>query len=369
MRLVAPSLFVCAALGAATGFTSPARADDIYPLPARSDASTVKDLVRRGQRARAAGRWTEALAAYKAALDATGATSSTDRQRAEIAGELGFCELALRRYRDAAEHLAWSLERREALPVALQARLEEGLRKAASHVGTLFLSVDPPDAEVLIDGNPAGAPAPTYRIFLEPGRHMVRARSTGQEEAFQSFDVQAGNETSIAIQVRRAAVSRADHGALAGPATKAALDPRTQGAPRAPTPWASWPGTLRIGGVALTTASAAAGAVFLLRAHVLHGDIREGAVARRAQGWTSYTCREGSAPAACDDIQGQIRERNLFATLGKVSLAASGAFGLATAASFLTEIALSGARPATGGLRVVPVTTGEQAGVVLLGAW
>ncbi|XXX80273.1 hypothetical protein WMF30_16015 [Sorangium sp. So ce134] len=371
VRLVAPSLLFCAALGAAAGFASTARAEDVYPMPARSDGATWKDHVRRGQRARAAGRWAEAHAAYEAAFEAIGAASGTDRERAEIAGELGLCALALRRYRDAAERLAWSLERRDALPRALQERFEDGLRKAAPRVATLYLSVDPPDAELLVDGDRVGGPAPTYRVFLEPGRHMVRARSTGQEEAFQAFDALAGTETSMSLQVRRAAVGRAGEGAAAGPPSrKAALEaPAPRRAAQAPAPWASWPGTLRIGGVALTTATAAAGAVFLLRAHVVHRSLRERDEARRAHGWTSHTCREAGAPAVCGDIRAQVEERGLFATLGKVSLAASGVFGVATAASFLTEVAVFGGAPAAGGLRVVPVTTGEQAGVLLQGAW
>ena len=53
----------------------------------------MTDHVRRGQRARAAGQWSEAHAAYKAAFEAADPASSTERERAEIAGELGLCEL------------------------------------------------------------------------------------------------------------------------------------------------------------------------------------------------------------------------------------------------------------------------------------
>jgi hypothetical protein len=91
---------------------------------------------------------------------------------------------------------------------------------------------------------------------------------------------------------------------------------------------------LRIGGVALTTATATAGAVFLLRAHVVHSNLREANGVRRAQGCAPDACRAASAPAACAEIQGQAKERDMLATLGKVSLAASAVFGIATAASF-----------------------------------
>lgn len=146
----------------------------------------MKDHVRRGQRARAAGDWTAAHAAYKAALEAADPASSTERERAELAGELGLCELALRKYRDAAEHLAFSLEQRAALPVTLQRRFEDGQRKAIPHVAKLSLAVDPPDAEVIIDGKAIGPVARVYTLFFEPGLHTVRARAPGREDAFQS---------------------------------------------------------------------------------------------------------------------------------------------------------------------------------------
>ncbi|MDC0685764.1 hypothetical protein [Sorangium atrum] len=332
--------------------------------------STVKDHVRRGQRARAAGQWTEAYAAYKVAFDAADPASSTERERAEIAGELGLCEVALGKYRDAAEHLAWSLEQREALPAALQKRFEEGQRKATPHVAKLRLSVDPPDAEVIVDTKPIGRVARVYTLFVEPGLHTVRARAPGREDAFHTLRTVAKAEHEISLHCPRASVSSAGEDAP-GSSSEA---PRAMSSPaaaqaRPPSPWASWPGTARIGGIVVTTATAAAGAVFLLRAHVVHGDLRERDITLRAQGWTSHTCREASAPAACAGIRDRVNERDLFATLGKVSLATSAVFGVATAASFFTEVAFFGGAPKAAGLRIVPVTTSERAGVLVEGPW
>ncbi|WP_437535806.1 hypothetical protein WME79_15195 [Sorangium sp. So ce726] len=311
-----------------------------------------------------------AYAAYKAAFEAADPASSTASERAEIAGELGLCELALNRPRDAAEHLAWSLSQGEPLPLPLQRRFEIGLRKAAFVVAELRLAVDPPDAEVFVDGKVIVRPEGAYQIFVEPGRHTVRARALGREDAVHVVGAVTGAEHEIVMHLPHTSTSDAEEGTPASPneAPRAVRSPAT---PRtgSPSPWASWPGTARIGGIALTTATAAAGAVFLVRAHVVHGDLREGDVARRAQGWTSHTCREASAPASCAEIHDQVNERNLFATLGKVSLATSAVFGVATAASFFTEIAVFGAGPKATGVRVVPMATSERAGVLLEGAW
>ncbi|KYG07149.1 hypothetical protein BE21_30845 [Sorangium cellulosum] len=370
MRFVAQSLWICTMLGVATGITPPVCAQSRNPAPVRSDVSPVKEHLRRARSARAKGRWTEAYAAYKAAFEATDSTSDTERESAEIAGELGLCELALRKYRDAAEHLAWSLERRKALSLAQQKLYGDGLATAARFVATLYLSVDPPDAEVLVDGKQIGPPRRTYTLFFEPGKHMVRARAPGREEAFQSLDARAATELTMTIQLPRAAVSSSGEGAPAGPTKKAATEAHAAtNSARVPAPSASWPGTLRIGGVALTTATAAAGALFLLRAHVLHRNLREANSVRREQGWTPHTCREASAPAACAGIQDQVKERDLFATLGKVSLATSAVFGVATAASFFTEVAVFGEAPKAAGIHVAPMATSERAGVLLEGAW
>ncbi|WP_438032889.1 PEGA domain-containing protein [Sorangium sp. So ce204] len=330
----------------------------------------MKDHVRRGQRARAAGQWTEAHAAYKAAFEAADPASSTERERAEIAGELGLCEVVLGKHRDAAEHLAWSLEQREALPAALQKRFEEGQRKATPHVAKLRVSVDPPDAEVFVDGKAVGRIARVYTLFVEPGLHMVRARAPGGEDAFQSVRAVAKAEHELSLHVSRAPVSSAEEGAPVS-TNETPRAPRSPAAAqtRPPSPWASWPGTARIGGIVVTTATAAAGAVFLLRAHVIHGDLRERDVTRRALGWTSHTCRDANAPASCAGIRDQVNERDLFATLGTVSLATSAVFGVATAASFFTEVALFGGAPKATGVRLVPVTTSDRAGVLLEGTW
>ncbi|WP_437760036.1 tetratricopeptide repeat protein [Sorangium sp. So ce1389] len=366
MRCGAHLLVMSLTLGASTGFASPADAQQRSSAPARSDGSTANDHVRRARRARDAGKWTEARDAYKAALEALEQSPSAQLDTAEIAGELGVCELALYDYRDAAEHLTRSLERRELLPLEVQRRFKVAQLKAAFYVVTLLLSVDPPDAEVFIDDQRMGRIVGTYKVFLEPGRHAVRARAPGRAEAIHVFNGERGAKQEISMQLPHAAASSAREAPTATPKPVSA-SPAARA--QAPGPSASWPGTLRIGGIALTTATAATGAVLLLRAHVIHTNLREGAVVRRQQGWTSHTCREASAPAACTDIHRQVDQRNLLATLGKVSLATSAVFGVATAASFLTEVAFFGAAPKAAGVRIAPVITSEQAGVLLEGAW
>ncbi|WP_437923834.1 hypothetical protein WMF37_33080 [Sorangium sp. So ce291] len=327
----------------------------------------VKDLVRRGRRARAQGRWTEAHAAYRAAFEATDPASGTELERAEIAGELGLCELALRMYRDAAEHLAWSLEQREALPPAQQQRFGEGLRKARPFVATLILAVDPPDAEVFVDGKAIGRTARTYKLFFEPGQHMVRARAPGRGESLHGLRAVAAAEHEISMKLPDAAVSSAKDAAPAVPELASASPPARA---KDPGPPASWPGTLRTAGIAVTTATLSAGSLLMIRATSLDGDLSErrdglngGAAAPGSR------CRQAPERPACVELRRLRDERNLSAGVGAAMLIAGGVIGAATAASFFTDFSFLGLTPAPDRMRASPVATGREIGVRIEGLW
>ncbi|WP_437303022.1 PEGA domain-containing protein [Sorangium sp. So ce388] len=330
----------------------------------------VKDLVRRGRRARDQGRWTEAHAAYKAAFEATDPASGTELERAEIAGELGLTELALRKYRDAAEHLAWSLEQREALPPAQQRRFGEGLRKVRPFVATLILAVDPPDAEVFVDGKAIGRTARTYKLFLESGQHIVRARAPGHGESLHGLRAVAAAEHEISIKLPQAAVSSASDKAPAVPRPASASPPARAKDPGPPAdPWASWPGTLRIAGIGLTAATGSLGAVFMIRASTADGDLEERNRRLDAAGVSQGICREPPKPAVCSELTRLRRARDLFAGLGTALVVTSGVVGAATLASFFTDFSFLRAEPMGARLALTPAVTPAQVGLVAHGAW
>ncbi|WP_437574835.1 hypothetical protein [Sorangium sp. So ce887] len=391
MRHIAHSLSILLTLGAATGFTTSASADDVPPkarqasrsLPAPtvsapkakpSHGSSVKDPVRRGRLARNAGRWIEAHAAYKAAFEAADPTTSTERERAEIAGELGLCEVALHRYRDAAEHLAKSLEQREALPEALERRFEAGQREAVKRVATLALSVDPPDAEVLIGGERIGRTARTYTLFFEPGKHiMVRARAPGHADAFQGFLGVVGAEHQMTLELSRAAASSAKEASSAkGTAPATPTPSRTLPAARAqaPSPWASWPGTLRITGIAVTTAGVTVGTLLMVRAGKLDDDLS--ARRNRLQSEPSSSasmCWQAPRSSPCGELARLQDARNMHGRAGLAAVITGGVVGAVTAASFFTDFSFLAFKPARDRVNVSPVANGNEFGARIEGAW
>ncbi|WP_437634704.1 hypothetical protein [Sorangium sp. So ce854] len=368
MRFVAQSLWMCLALGVAIGTTHPARAEDRNPASARSDGSIVKDHLRHARRARALGKWTEAHAAYKAAFEAIDTTSVTEREFAEIAGELGLSELKLRKFRDAAEHLAWSLERRKALSPAQQRAFADGLAKAVPFLATLYLSVDPPDAEVFVGGKSIGRPRRTYTLFFEPGKHMVRALAPGRGESTQTLDAQAGTERIMTFQLLRSAECRAKDAAPAVP-EPASAPPPVRPQPSGP-PASSWPATLRIAGIAATTATLSTGTLLMIRAASLDGDLgerRDGL--NRGAPSSGSTCWQASDRPACDDLLRLQDERNLSAGVGTALLIAGGVLGAATAASFFTDFSFLGLAPPREAIHAAPVVTGREIGVMIEGLW
>lgn len=169
-------------LAAASTFGEPAFAD-AGPAPrpplATADSPATAQHVRLGDKARQAGRWAEAAAAYRDALVEAELVGLPVDKRAAILGELGLSELALGNHRDAAEHLDRALKHRDALGRDQRRRFEQGQKQAEREVALLFVGVDPPDAELFIDDKPVGAGKDSYLIFLEPGSHTLRARLAG----------------------------------------------------------------------------------------------------------------------------------------------------------------------------------------------
>jgi hypothetical protein len=332
---------------------TPAIAQEKPPPGTRAETeSRLASVLQQARKARDAGRWADAAAAYSAALATPAPEAVPGAPRAELLGELGLCELQLGKHRDAAEHLALGLAGRAFLPLPLQHRFEEGRRKAEAHVGTLYLGVNPTDAEVFVDGRSLGAPAPTHEVFLEAGRHTIRARLTGHADATVTLDVSAGKVQTLALELPRASEE---------PLARSAPAPS---APAPPAP-SSLPGTLRTASLVATGATAALGGTLVAWGFATDAGLDDRSAELQRQGWTRGSCVGRSAEPACQDLRDTHARGALLVSLGWVSLATSGALGVVTLASFLI-----GSEPKNGqGMRAVALATGQSATVGIGGTW
>ncbi|WP_437332344.1 hypothetical protein [Sorangium sp. So ce394] len=314
---------------------------------AAARSTDAEEAFARGERARRAGRWAEAEAAYRAAWQAD--------PRPELAGELGLAELALGRFRDAAEHLGTSLLYPETLAPAARRRFSEGLQRAEREVSSATVAVSRPEAEVFIDGRRIGRGQATYFVYLDPGRHEARGRLEGYLDEVYPFEAQRGRESMIGLHLQP----------KPPPPAAAPVAPVRAAAAAAPAP-ASGPaaGTVfRIGGLALAAAGVALGAGLMVEASA-RGDeaaVLEEAIRRRGG---PAACLYDEHRAACGELGDERRERDTLEAAAWASFVGAGVVGAVALSSFWWAPA-----PGTSAVRAVPLATAQGGGVLVVGAW
>ncbi|WP_438040457.1 PEGA domain-containing protein [Sorangium sp. So ce128] len=355
-------LLRCCLLGALISATGPSRA---APPPGGSPPAAAA-LRQKARISFFSKRWADAEASFEAALAAPDAAGMTEVQQAEVLGYLGLSELEQGKHREAAEHLGESLEHDAALKEPLVRRFTTGFNKALEHVGRIYVAAAPPDAEVLLDDEPIGTGATVLELFVDPGKHTLRARLSGYEELSHRVEIAGGATIGATLTLSRVAPppprTPEPSAAKRGPVGPAAAP--------APGPWASWPGTLRIAGIAVTTAAISSGTVFMLRANVLDGDIDErGGGLDRDPASTWDACRQVPQPSACPALHRLRVQRDMSRVLGATLVATGVVVGAATVVSFFAGSSSPRAKAAPAALHVLPVTTAQQIGVVALGAW
>jgi tetratricopeptide (TPR) repeat protein len=215
---------------------------------AGAEANVVEQALRRGERARRAGRWAEAEAAYRAALSAL--------PRPAIAGELGLCELALGKHRDAAEHLQQGLAGASSLTPQQRRRFEEGQGKAELEVAALEIAVSQPRAEVFLDGKRLGQGRAYWTVYVEPGPHEVRGVLEGYVGEAARFDAIRGGRPIVPLQLDPL------------PKSPLRMPPAVVPATPPPPPPDGTGRTVRIWGVALASAGVALGTGFAIASAV-----------------------------------------------------------------------------------------------------
>ncbi|WP_437956491.1 hypothetical protein WME76_34545 [Sorangium sp. So ce119] len=195
-----PLFLMCAAvlLGpSAASATGKARLMPSSPtdgVPATSRAGErAAQLYREGNQFYDEGRFAEAEARYQAAWDL--------QQSFDVAGNLGNVELEVNQPREAAEHLLYALD---TFPLGekLEKRtfLQKRLAEAKSQVGTLWISVNVDDAEVLIDGKLIGQSPLDTQVFVDPGKRTLEARRAGARTSTSLF-VARGSDQRIALSL------------------------------------------------------------------------------------------------------------------------------------------------------------------------
>ncbi|MBE7478793.1 MAG: hypothetical protein HS104_02220 [Polyangiaceae bacterium] len=185
-------------LAAALVASSPAFAQSPVETPTADSPDEASKLFKKGNEAYKLKKWDEAAAAFKEAWAL--------KQSYDIAGNLGDVEVYLGKYRDAAEHLEFSLRNWPAGQEASKKRTQERFAEAKKSVGTLSLKVSE-GAEITVNGKTVGKSPLPGPVFIEPGAATIEAK-IGEKSAKKTIamDVGEAREIELTIEGEAAAV-------------------------------------------------------------------------------------------------------------------------------------------------------------------
>jgi len=249
-----------------------------------------------------------------------------------IAASLGAVELKIGKPADAANHFAYYL--REA-PADRKEKASTLLAEASAKTGVLIVTVDPPDAEILVDGVASGAKS-GETIYVEPDvRHKVAARKSGETVDVEVLAM-AGKTHNVTLVIPKG-------GTREGPRKE-----------------------IVIAGAAVAGASVIAGAVLLGAALGEQGALRNDAPTN-GQGMAACAAAQpanGASPT-CDELRRRGQAANAMGQSGVALMIAGGAIGLATGLyAFWPR-----AQQSKQGSRLVPLAGPNGAGLMWIGSF
>lgn len=162
--------------------------------PAATDRAQLANLLREGASAAQSKSWTACIEAF--------ARAAAIQQDPITLGELGLCEDAAGRYADAHKHLRRA--RAGLTPAAPRWKAyQAAFGRATEHVAIVFVTVQPSNARVLLDGLPLG-PGDGLAVAVAPGKHTISAHLAGYESASDTRDVNAQDMPNVDLVLKPA---------------------------------------------------------------------------------------------------------------------------------------------------------------------
>ncbi len=117
----------------------------------------------------------------------------------KCAADLGMAELALQHFPEAAKYFEFFLTHADKSSVGpdIWQMVVDYFKQATDNSLTLDISVNEPNAEVFMDGNPIGISPIKALTFATPGKHLFHARKNGFSEARAEIDSKAGDHSKV----------------------------------------------------------------------------------------------------------------------------------------------------------------------------
>ena len=282
---------------------------DPSPEANEAVADTARELFERGSKAGDEGKHATCRALLLAAWSL--------KPHAQIALNLGGCELRLGLYIDATQHLGYFLrEAPPTTPPARRADAEAMYNEASAHVARLVLRTDPVDVEATIDGVDMGRGPWLHELVLEPGSRTIELRDEGREPATLRTVGAAGIRETITRTLPPA-----------DPAPRSS--PPSSPTPTDPPPRPLHPITpLAVGGLVLSVVAIGGGLVLRGGAAASATDADLLLEGMRSQG---VSCARTPALTACQDLLRLREQHDDLANAGTGLLIGGAVLGVGTA--------------------------------------
>ncbi|MCL4756035.1 MAG: PEGA domain-containing protein [Myxococcales bacterium] len=278
----------------------------------------------------------------------------------DIAANLAACELALNRYRDAAEHFDFALRHLLAGTTQDQkARLTEGFEKAKREIAALRLDVQPAGASVVIDGVTIGTSPIADDAFVEPGERKIRVAKAGHETYVGSFTVAKGENKTVrvALEANAAAAPPVPGSAPPQPGNGSKSDPAGAAGDNGGKQQSAVPAYIALGAGIV---GLGAGIGFLVAASGKESD--KDALLDEIPG--TNKCGPGTIAAEkCAEVTSLSDDAKQFRTFGYVG------FGVAAAGGVLAYLLWPRSSDSSSGTMIVPSVTARATSLHLQGSF
>jgi tetratricopeptide (TPR) repeat protein len=284
----------------------------------------------------------------------------------DIAANLAYAEMRLGDNRSAAEHLSVAV--RLWPPTGKEDKRKyavERLQTAKAEVFALTVGVGVNRAEVFVDGKSVGISPLPGEIFLVPGSHMLVAKLGGYQDATLSVEATKGGARTVALDL----LATAPVPALTA-STLASSPPVPTGSAKGSDPPVvrSGPNTavLATGGTA-AGAALIAGVVFTVLSNGKANDAETLAETLRKSG-APRPCQLNATD--CTTINSKRLAQNTLADAAMGGFITAGVLALGTVGyGLFAPRSKAPEEHKRAGVRVVPLLTSQQGGVLVVGAW
>ncbi len=238
----------------------------------------------------------------------------------DTAGLLGQTEIELGLYLKAARHLDFCLRHfptGENLELLEQVKV--GLSAVQNQIGTLQIQVNVAGAQVFVDDESVGTTPLQTKVFVQPGKHLVRASSTGKQSAERAVLVGRGAEEVVTLEL---AAEASEAVAETSPAT-AKAEPTKPPVSSEASPERNWVPAYVLGGV--TVASLVTSLVFRSMASSDEEEVEQLGGEVPPGGCSGASSRE------CQALADAIDSHDQKASVANVALVVAGVGAAATA--------------------------------------